>query len=148
MEAYFDLFAQMVTGLVEIHGKAHMHRDLKPENVFLVRNGAILIAKLGDFGLARGFEASLASYTKGVGSNPYMSPEQHNHEQYGPSADVWALGVIAYEMLSGGHPFDSTERVLKAGPKPMPAWVKKEVQELVMNLLEKDPQKRKTACQI
>jgi len=106
------LLEQMAEGLAVIHGKRHMHRDIKPENVFLRKAGETLdalIPKLGDFGESRDVISSegVACYTKCKGTNLYMAPEVHEEEPYGTSSDVWALGIILYEMLSGKHPFNN-----------------------------------------
>lgn len=103
----------MVEGVLEIHNKGQMHRDIKPENVFLRKGGetiASLLVKLGDFGLARDMSANkdaASSYSKGIGTQKYQSPELLREESYGPANDIWALGVILYEMLTGEHPFDT-----------------------------------------
>jgi serine/threonine-protein kinase len=87
------------------HRQQLIHGDLKPENVFLVRTGATEIAKVLDFGLARardtGWDLSMAR----VGSVPYMAPTQLRGEAVTPDVDVWALGIIAFELVVGHHPF-------------------------------------------
>jgi eukaryotic-like serine/threonine-protein kinase len=94
------------------HQRHIVHRDLKPENICLVLHGAVESAKVLDFGIARfltqqGSEP-LGSYTTGgalLGTPLYMAPEQLRGEHPDPSWDLWALAVIAFEMLSGFHPF-------------------------------------------
>lgn len=129
-----------------------MHRDLKPENVFIVVVGKSEIehiAKLGDFGVAREVVSELMSKaTKDIGSDGYMSPEQHKQQMYGPSSDIWAAGVILYEMIAGDHPFDSLKAIKKGPPKELPSYVPKNIRELLSNLLEKEPQKRMKAQEI
>ena len=73
-----------------------------------------------------------------------MAPELHKSEPYGLSNDVWALGIILYEMLTGVHPFNTTENVISKPMGPLPGWVKKDVREILENLLDKQPLKRKT----
>lgn len=118
LKTYMALFEQMVEGILEIHSKGQMHRDIKPENVFLRKGGenlSSLIVKLGDFGLARDMSSTkgeASSYSKGVGTNMYQSPELMNDEPYGPANDIWALGIVLYEMLTGVHPFDTRMNIL------------------------------------
>ena len=89
-----------------------MHRDLKPENIFLVQPDGAETAKVLDFGIAKLMPA--ASYAvepratgAGVvlGTLPYMAPEQLRGEAVQPAWDIWALAVIAFEVLTGAHPF-------------------------------------------
>jgi len=123
-----------------------MHRDLKPDNVFIA---VILpsqhVAKLGDFGLLRDDDQSK---TKGVGTPLYMSPEQHQEQRYGVFSDMWAAGLILYELFTGEHPFKSILDIVMKPPKPLPAHVPKEAAELLSNLLDKDPTKRMTSNEL
>ena len=108
-----------------------MHRDLKPENVFILIVGQTTIEhilKLGDFGLARDADKLLmTAATKGVGTPLYMSPEQHNNQSYGASSDVWAAGIILFEMLAGEHPFKSIEDLKSNPPKKLPEYVPEDI---------------------
>jgi len=92
------------------HHKQMVHRDLKPENVFLIRQENAEVAKVLDFGLAKFIDHSaLATTDTGpgvlVGTLQYMAPEQLRGEPVHPSWDLWALAVVAYEMVAGVHPF-------------------------------------------
>jgi serine/threonine-protein kinase len=96
----------------EAHGRHLLHRDLKPENVFLARTAGAEVPKILDFGVAKLLEAPEETAMAGdttpgqlLGTLAYMSPEQLRGLPPAPSWDVWALGVIAYEMLTGTHPF-------------------------------------------
>jgi len=94
------------------HRQQLLHRDLKPENVFLVRSDSQEIAKVLDFGIAK-FLIPSASHQETadtvtgllMGTLRYMSPEQLSGAAATPSWDLWALGVVAYEMLTGAHPY-------------------------------------------
>lgn len=151
-EVYIKYFSDIVEGIAEIHSRSQMHRDLKPENIFILIVGKSAIEhimKLGDFGLTRDVEATLMSVaTQGRGSPAYMSPEQHKFESYGPSSDVWAAGVILFEMFAGYHPFNSVKEIKKSPPKELPQFVPADIKELLGNLLEKDPRKRKPIGEI
>jgi serine/threonine-protein kinase len=92
------------------HQRQLIHRDLKPENVFLARAGTNETPKVLDFGLAKFLAAnSMETLDTGtgavVGTPHYMAPEQLRAESAAPAWDLWALAVMAYEMLAGAHPF-------------------------------------------
>jgi predicted Ser/Thr protein kinase len=96
--------AQVLHGVAEGLDRAHvlgiLHRDLKPENVMLAREGAV---KLLDFGVARSVDTSAEITSSGevVGTPAYMSPEQLSGEPLGPATDIYSLGTVFYEMISG-----------------------------------------------
>lgn len=96
------------------HARGLVHRDLKPENIFLQRHASGAVPKVLDFGLAkalnggRGATGGTTIATSAgilVGTLEYMAPEQLAGDDVSAAWDIWALGVIAYEMWTGGHPF-------------------------------------------
>jgi len=92
------------------HRRQLIHRDLKPENIFLARGESGESAKVLDFGLVKSLSGDFqetADTSAGilVGTLRYMSPDQFRGEAPGPAWDLWALGVVAYELLTGQHPF-------------------------------------------
>ena len=102
------------SALSAAHGQGLVHRDLKPENIFLQRHASGVVPKVLDFGLAKAFDARLpvdkptataSSAGLLVGTLEYMAPEQVAGDDVNPGWDVWAIGVIAYEMLTATHPF-------------------------------------------
>jgi len=102
-------------GLEAAHEQGLIHRDLKPENIFLARTREGEVTKILDFGLAKfllpsNVAAATADTISGVllGTPQYMSPGQLNGEGVSPAWDLWALAVIAYEMLTGAHPFPAS----------------------------------------
>lgn len=105
-----DIFVQILSGLHAAHCAQILHRDLKPQNVFLVqRSGCGPLVKIVDFGLARDLSATaskrLTKPGRLCGTLQYMSPEQLRGEQLDQRSDVFSLGVLLYEVLTGRHPF-------------------------------------------
>ncbi len=109
-----QLFEGMCAGVAAAHERGLVHRDLKPENIFLVRAGTSEVVKITDFGIAK-FLPRVAEDTGitltdvFIGSLPYMSPEQLSGGELSPLWDVWALSVIAFEVLCGKQPFRGSD---------------------------------------
>lgn len=106
-----QIVEQVCLALSRAHREGLVHRDIKPHNIFLVAEGAgRTFVKLLDFGIAKDVTAKLTALTLTgavLGSVLYISPEQlHDAPSVGPSADLWALGVVIYQMLTGQVPFD------------------------------------------
>lgn len=99
-----SIMVQLVQGLGEAHEHSIIHRDIKPSNVILTRQG---VAKIVDFGLARVSSGAATTLSAGpVGTLAYMSPEQVRNEPLDRRTDIWSLGVVFEEMLTGKHPFE------------------------------------------
>jgi len=98
-----DLAIQIASGLSAAHARNIIHRDIKPSNIIITEEN---VAKIVDFGLARVVASSSATQSLQVsGTLPYMAPEQVLGEPIDPRCDIWALGVILVQMLTGSHPF-------------------------------------------
>src|SRR5258706_2059098 len=116
IERAADVLIQVGEALMEAHAIGYVHRDLRPRNIYLsVRRGKANFVKLLDFGLAKLVEsdASAASTSLGMtfGDPRYMSPEQARGDRIDRRADIYQLGCIAYEMLTGAPPFTGTRVV-------------------------------------
>ncbi len=105
-----DLVVQVAFALAEIHSHRIVHRDLKPDNILVSRTG---VAKLMDFGIAKQLSANSEHSSGGmvVGTFKYLSPEQALGGDIDGRADLYCLGIIMYELLSGRHPFYSENSV-------------------------------------
>ncbi len=140
----------MVAALEEVHAIGVVHRDVKSDNVMLA--GPDRVPKLTDFGIAAGTEyTSLTQTGMLIGTYSYMSPEQVMGGEPGPGWDLYALGAMLYEMLTGELPFTGvgTMAILRAicfepveAPSKKRAFIPEPVDELVLRLLVKDPAAR------
>lgn len=143
------IIVQMTRALARAHDFEVVHRDLKPENVFLLHGDRV---KLLDFGIARcNQDVRLTSAGEVFGTPEYMAPERATSTDAGPPADLYALGVIIFEMLTQSLPFDApspagilTKHMVDPPPRlreympDMPA----QLERLILDLLEKNPDAR------
>ena len=103
------IVSQILDGLAAIHARGIVHRDIKPQNVFLEED---LSPRLGDFGVASSSQSLTLTQTgMTIGTAAYMAPEQATGEHAGPGADLYAVGVILYELLTGQLPFSGASSV-------------------------------------
>ncbi len=140
---------QILLALEHAHSKGVVHRDIKPQNVMLLADGSL---KMMDFGIARFSRAeSQPVSTKAIGSVHYISPEQARGEETGAPADIYSVGIMLYEMLSGQLPFESDDAVKVAikqiadTAKPLGEVapdVPKALQDITARAMAKDPSKR------
>ena len=156
-----SVLADIGAGLAAAHAADIVHRDLKPANIILTRNGP---AKILDFGLAKMMSADQATATRMTGSGTtvgtvaYMAPEQAQGQAVDQRADVWALGVMLYEMLTGRLPFQAENAaatllaIITEKPRPVKALradVPPELERILGEALQRDRAARTiTASQI
>ena len=142
------LLVETGSALAHAHGSGIVHRDIKPDNILLEPDGRALVT---DFGIARAArESSLTASGTAIGTPRYMSPEQARAKTVDGRADLYALGVVAYECLTGRVPFDGTDpmSILLAHveqPVPEPYLDDPDARALwpvVRRLLEKHPDDR------
>ncbi|NWS97235.1 NEK5 kinase, partial [Mionectes macconnelli] len=100
-------FVQISLGLKHIHDKKILHRDVKAQNIFLSNNG--MVAKLGDFGIARQLNSTMEFAHTCVGTPYYLSPEICENRPYNNKTDIWSLGCVLYELCTLKHPVSTFE---------------------------------------
>ena len=156
VERTADILIQVGEALMEAHAIGYVHRDLRPRNIYLaVRRGKANFVKLLDFGLAKLVEtdAQAASTSLGMtfGDPRYMSPEQARGDRIDLRADIYQLGCVAYEMLTGAPPFSGTRvfdiltKQVSEAPAPLPTrrpGVPLWMEAGVAKMLAKDPSNR------
>eukprot|EP00418_Pyrodinium_bahamense_P019458 CAMPEP_0179104522 /NCGR_PEP_ID=MMETSP0796-20121207/48490_1 /TAXON_ID=73915 /ORGANISM="Pyrodinium bahamense, Strain pbaha01" /LENGTH=173 /DNA_ID=CAMNT_0020802469 /DNA_START=231 /DNA_END=748 /DNA_ORIENTATION=- len=142
-----NIFAQCCLGLQHTHAKHVLHRDLKSQNIFLTQAGVI---KLGDFGIAKVLDHTTAKAESRVGTPYYVSPEVCDGRPYNLKADMWALGVVLYELAALEPPFRASNlvslvlRILQSEPRPLSTEYGEDLQAIVRRLLQKHPADRPT----
>jgi eukaryotic-like serine/threonine-protein kinase len=141
-----DIVGQAGLALQAAHDTGVIHRDVKPGNILIRPDGVV---KVTDFGIARVVDAAPVTQTGVVvGTAAYLSPEQASGRPTTPASDIYSLGVVAYECLSGERPFRADSAVgvamahATATPPPLPKDVPPLVADFVMRAMEKDPARR------
>jgi serine/threonine protein kinase len=155
------LTRQIAATLAAVHERGIIHRDLKPENIIVVPDAEAVggeRAKLLDFGIAKILSPGGRRRTtlgSVVGTPLYMSPEQCRGEaDLTDRSDVYALGVLCYEMIAGGPPFDGPDRMavmashLHREPPPLPAPLPEAVTDLLRSMLAKEPAQRPAMSEV
>ena len=140
-----NYLTQICLALNHIHKKKIIHRDLKSGNIFLTKSGLV---KLGDFGIAKGFKNTWEKAKTKVGTPYYLSPEIINSKPYDSKSDIWALGVLLYEMMTFKMPFNASSlpslslKIIKGYYPSPPTSYSKDLIDLVKKCLNLDPKKR------
>jgi serine/threonine protein kinase/tetratricopeptide (TPR) repeat protein len=140
---------QVCEGLAEAHALGVVHRDLKPGNILIDKNGN---ARIMDFGIARSLKGKgITGLGVMIGTPEYMSPEQVEGKEADQQSDIYSLGIILYEMLTGHVPFEGDTPLAIAvkhkteaprDPKLVNAQIPEDLSRVVLKCLEKDKEKR------
>ena len=149
LRAALDVTEDVLDALGAAHRRDLVHRDIKPENVMISREGEV---KVADFGLVRARSEATSSHSGTIfGTVEYIAPELAAHAHATPGADVYAAGIMLYEMLTGEVPFSAEmpinvvlQHVNTDVPRPSEKvpWIPTEVDELVSALTARDPEER------
>lgn len=150
-----SILEQICGALAEAHERKLIHRDIKPNNIILCERGLLPdIAKVVDFGLVKDIapEATGQSTQVIVGTPHYLAPEQLLGRAIGPAVDLYALGLVGYELLTGKKPFDgktvmeyATKHITQKPPLPSEVaavHIPRELEAIIMKCLEKEPDQR------
>ena len=140
---------QIASGLQKAHEKGIVHRDLKPANIFITNDNQV---KIIDFGLAKAAQRTMLTKSgTTLGTVPYMSPEQAQGSKVDHRTDIWSLGVVMYEMVTGQLPFKSeydtalVYSIVNEDPEPVTgvrSGVPMALENIINKCLEKEPQDR------
>lgn len=146
--AALEIIAQICAGLREAHAQGVVHRDLKPENIMIARAGEV---KIMDFGIARSVESPATATVSFLGTPAYMAPEQASGKPVDQRADIYALGLVFYECLtghrafSGDTPIEVALKQVNERPRPprqIAANIPVALEAVILRCLEKDPARR------
>jgi eukaryotic-like serine/threonine-protein kinase len=140
---------EVANALAAAHENGIVHRDIKPENVLVTDQGH---SKVGDFGIARAATATAITETDLIlGSVRYLSPEQAKGEDVGPPSDLYSLGIVLCEMLTGRVPFDEENPIATAmkhvteepaSLRELDPTIPRALEAITLKLLKKDPEQR------
>ncbi|XP_046935153.1 serine/threonine-protein kinase Nek5 [Lynx rufus] len=139
-------FVQISLGLKYIHDRKILHRDIKAQNIFLSKNG--MVAKLGDFGIARVLNNSMELARTCIGTPYYLSPEICQNKPYNNKTDIWSLGCVLYELCTLKHPFEGNNlhqlvlKICQAHFAPISPRFSHDLQALISQLFEVSPRDR------
>ncbi|MGG5174724.1 protein kinase domain-containing protein [Pseudarthrobacter sp. J1763] len=142
----FSMIAQTARALSVAHSKGLVHRDIKPGNLLITPDGRV---KVTDFGIARlADQVPLTQTGQVMGTAQYLAPEQATGQVATGASDIYSLGIIGYECLTGHRPFSGESQIAIAlaqvndAPPPLPESLATPVRALLMSMLSKDPKNR------
>src|SRR5262249_43924003 len=143
-----DITLQLLAALRVAHRRRGIHPDGKPDNVMVLRDGRV---KVADFGIARAGDSEMTEAGSIVGTAQYLSPEQARGQHVGPESDLYSVGVVLYEMLTGRVPFTGDSAVAIAmkhvqeppvPPRQLVPAIPPELEAVVLRAMAEDPSRR------
>lgn len=144
-----DIMGQLTDGMAHAHDSYIIHRDIKPQNIMILENGLI---KITDFGIAMALNSTQLTQTNSVmGSVHYLPPEQANGKGSTIRSDIYSMGILMYELLTGGVPYkgdNAVEIALKHLKEPLPSIRRKlpelpqSIENIILRATAKNPQNR------
>jgi len=149
VEDFIDIVSQVAAGLSEAHAAGMVHRDIKPANILVTEKGVV---KILDFGLAKLFgQTKMTKSGMTVGTIAYMSPDQAGGGVVDERSDIFSLGVVMYELLTGERPFkgDHDAAVIYSimnlepkAPRQIRDQIPAEIEEIILTAMDKEPSRR------
>ncbi|KAA6374940.1 MAG: putative Serine/threonine protein kinase [Streblomastix strix] len=145
----WEYTAQITRALDHLHSHNVMHRDLKPANILVNQDGTI---RLGDFGLSR--EMNEDYYLTIAGTKVYMAPEVHLLKRMNKQSDIFSLGVIIFQLITGHHPYEADseeamiDKIKKNKVSELPDWVSNQMKELITSMMNINENHRPTTKMI
>jgi NIMA (never in mitosis gene a)-related kinase len=142
-------FVQMASGLKALHEMKIYHRDIKCANLFLTKEKVL---KMGDMNVSKVAKAGIASTQ--TGTPYYASPEVWKDQPYNSSSDIWSLGCVLYEMITGHPPFQATDmgglakKIIRGVYPSIPSCYSSDLDSIVKKLLQTNPRLRPSAADI
>lgn len=143
-----NISKQVAQGLVKAHDRSIIHRDIKPANIMVTKDGVV---KILDFGLSKQVDKEITRTAAVMGTIAYMPPEQASGENVDHRTDLWSLGAVIYEMLTGRLPFEGEHgpaiihAIMYKSPIPpteLRSDIPRELEHIVLKCLQKDPKDR------
>lgn len=144
-------FVQIGLAMEYLHQQKILHRDVKTQNIFLLGNGRLV---LGDLGISKVLDGTMAMASTQIGTPFYMSPELFKNQRYNHKSDVWALGCVLYELTALKHPFNAnslsalSNKIMRGSYPPINRKYSDSLRKLISSMLSLNPSGRPSVADI